>query len=77
MNPNPYDTRDELEHAEVAALLAQLPAGHPARDAYGRGTGTIELTHLVADRAELVEGLKAAYLSGWRRVLTRSRGFRP
>ena len=77
MNPNPYDTRDEQEHADIAALLANLPAGHAARDAYGRGVGTIELAHLVADQAEMVERLKAAYLSGRWRVLTRSNGFRP
>lgn len=77
MSPNPYDTRDEQERAEIAALLEQLPPAHPAREAYGRGVGTIELAHLVADRAELVEGLKEAYLAGWQRVLARSSSFRP
>jgi hypothetical protein len=77
MSPDPYDTRDAQEHAEIAAILAQLPDAHPAREAYGRGAGTIELTHLVADRAELVEGLKAAYLAGRWRVLKRTAGFRP
>ena len=77
MNPNPYDTRDAQEHAEVAALLAALPDEHPARDAYGRGAGTIELSHLVADRVELVEGLKEAYLAGYARMLAGVGGFRP
>lgn len=76
MSPNPYDARDEQEHAEVAALLNQLPSSHPAHDAHNRGAGTIELTHLVTDRSDLVEGLKNAYLAGWQRVLTRTRGFR-
>lgn len=77
MTANPYDTRDEDEHAEVAALLASLPNGHPARDAYSRGVGTIELTHLVIDHQTLVDGLKEAYLAGYGRILARSGGFRP
>lgn len=76
MSPNPYDARDQIEHAEIAALLEQLPAEHPAREAYGRGVTTIELTHLVADRVELVDGLKKAYLAGFGPVLVGSSGFR-
>jgi len=57
-SPNPSDTHDEIEHVDINALLEQLPPTHPAREAYGRGAGTIELTHLVADWAELVDDLK-------------------
>jgi len=71
-----HDTRDPQEHADVSALLGVLPV-HPAREAYARGTGTLELTHLVADRPELIEELKEAWLGGYRRLLERSRGFRP
>lgn len=77
MSKNPYDTRDEQENAEIAALLARLPAGHPVHEAFGNGTDTISLMHLVADRADVVEGLKAAYLSGWMRVAKRTTGFKP
>ena len=50
---------------------------HAAGADYGRGVGTSVVGHLVADQAEMVERLKAAYLSGRWRVLTRSNGFRP
>ncbi len=77
MQPNPYDTRDPAERADVATILGVLPDEHPARVAYACGTGTLELTHLVADRPELVEELKEAWLAGYRRLLARSQGFRP
>ena len=77
MSPDQYDTRDEQEHADVAVVLTVLPAEHPARDAHARGVGTLELTHLVADRVELVDGLKQAFLAGYRRLLAGSGGFRP
>lgn len=54
MTPDLYDTRDEQEHAEVAAPLAELPASYPARDAYGGAAATIELTHLFTDRHKLL-----------------------
>jgi hypothetical protein len=73
----PFDTRDALEHAEVAALLGGLPHEHPARVAYRRGAGTLALTHFVTDRPALVEPLKEAFLAGYRRLLASSRGFRP
>lgn len=56
MSPNHYDTRDSQEHTDVAMILGVLPEEHPARAAYARGVGTLELTHFVADRLELVEG---------------------
>jgi len=74
MGPNPYDARDAEEHAAVAALLASLPDEPPAREAYGRGAGAIELAHLVADRAEL-DGLKEVYLAGYSRMLAGLGGF--
>lgn len=77
MTPDPYDTRDPQERADVATILDQLPEEHPARDAFSRGTGTLELTHLVADRPELVEVLKGAWMAGYRRLLARSQEFRP
>lgn len=60
MRPHPFDTRDAIEHAEIAALLEQLPAAHPTREAYGGRAGTLGLTHLVADRSEVVEGMDVA-----------------
>lgn len=48
------DYRDEIEHAEAARILSELPAEHPARVAYATGTretaGSISLSWLVADR---------------------------
>lgn len=41
------DTRDPEEHAAIAAILAELPADHPARIAYAGQEDTIRLTHLV------------------------------
>ena len=72
-----FDARDAEEHAEVAALLAALPGDHPAALAYARGADTVALTHLVADRPELAEALKEAFLAGYRRLLSVSGGFRP
>lgn len=77
MGPNPYDTRDEQEHAAVAAFVASLPDERLAREAYARGAGTIELTHLVADQRELVDELKKAYLAAHARILANAGGFQP
>jgi hypothetical protein len=77
MSPDPYDTRDEQEHPAVAASLASLPYAHPARAAYARGAGALELSHLAADRGELVEALKEAYRAGYSRMLAGVGGFRP
>jgi hypothetical protein len=70
------DLRDAEEHAAVTAALEQLPADHPARVAYLDRADTIALTHLVADRPDLVDALKEAYLASHRRLL-RSGHFRP
>ncbi len=73
-----YDTRDAVEHAAVRAILAELPADHPAQLAYREHATTIALTHLVADRHKLVESLKGAFLEGYRRMWDRVGGhFRP
>jgi len=76
MDPR-YDTRDAEEHAAITAALEQLLADHPARLAYLDHADTIALTHLVADRPDLVEALKQAYLSGCGRLLRSSEHFRP
>ena len=73
----PPDTRDQQEHAEVAAALASLPEDHAARRAYAEGLGTIALTHLVREHRGIVDALTEAYLAGNRRALRRSGSFRP
>jgi len=60
----------------VAAILASCPRS-TRRAAYAKHTGTLELTRLVADRPDLVDELKEAWLAGYRRLLARSGGFRP
>src|ERR671910_2753759 len=67
----PPDVRDAEEHAAVAAALRDLHADHAARRASAEGADTIKLTHLAADRREIVEALTQAYLAGWRRSLAR------
>jgi hypothetical protein len=71
------DLRDAEERAAITAALEQLPADHPARVAYLDHADTIALTHLVADRPELVEALKEAYLKGFSRLLRSVEHFRP
>lgn len=74
---HPVDYRDELEHAEVAAVLAELPEDHPARAAYYSGARTaadsIGLGHLLTERMDLVERLTDAYMAHQRRTWERSR----
>lgn len=76
------DYRDELEHAEVVRILSGLSEQHHARVAYAAGAGeaadSISLTHLVADRRDLVGALVEANLAAYRRMLA-SHGsyFRP
>ena len=61
---HPADYRDEIEHAAIAEILAELPENHPARVAHYSGTreasDSIQLSHLLADRMDLVERLVAA-----------------
>lgn len=74
----PLDMRDAAEHAAVQGLLAALPGDHPVRVAYAHGSGTIALTHLVADHPELASALAEAFLAGYRRSLERwGSHFRP
>jgi hypothetical protein len=73
-----YDTRDAEEHRAVATALETLPVDHAARRAYAEGADTIQLSHLVADRPDIVDELKEAYLAGYDRMLERSGSyFRP
>lgn len=77
MNAASYDTRDRQEHAELMAILSELPPDHPAREAYAHGASTSELMQLVADRAELIGRLRDALLAGYRRSLAGSKRLRP
>jgi hypothetical protein len=79
---HPADYRDELEHAEVARILSELPAEHPARVAYATGAreaaDSISISNLIADRRELVAALVDAYLAANRRIFARQGAyFRP
>ena len=76
------DYRDEIEHAEVARILSDLHAEHPARVAYATGareaSDSISLTWLVADRRDMVQALTEANMAAWCRTLARQGGyFRP
>src|SRR5882762_8319428 len=55
--------RDEQADREVAAILAELPADHPARQAFAERRDTIALTHLVAARKDLVKRLVDTYFA--------------
>src|SRR5689334_18361328 len=73
---HPADYRDELEHADVAAALSELPDDHPARAAYceGHNSDSISLTHLVGDRPDVVARLVQAYLAMSARIQGRHAG---
>ena len=75
---HPADYRDEIEYAEIAAILAELPENHPARAAYYVGareaSDSLSLSHFVADRADLVQRLVAAYTSACARIWRRYSG---
>lgn len=64
MKRRPADYRDEIEHAEVARILSELPEEHPVCAAYSSGareaSDSLSMTHLVADRMDLVQRLVAA-----------------
>jgi hypothetical protein len=79
---HPADYRDELEHAEVARILSEIPEQHPARVAYATGAreapDSISLSWLVADRFDMVQALVNANMAAYGRVLARQGGyFRP
>jgi hypothetical protein len=76
------DYRGEIEYAEVARILSELPAEHPARIAYATGareaSDSISLTWLVTDRRNMVQALTETNMAAWRRILSRQGGyFRP
>ena len=58
---HPADYRDDIEHAEVAAVLSELPHGHPACVAHATAavSDSVTLTHLVRERPDLVKRLAA------------------
>lgn len=64
---HPADNRDDIEHAEVARILSELPDNHPARAAYLSAAPetleSISLGDLITDRPDLVERLMAARIS--------------
>jgi hypothetical protein len=73
---HPADYRDELEHADVAAALSELPEDHPARITYyeGSNSDSISLSRLVAGRPEVVKRLVDAYLAMSQRIRQRHQG---
>jgi hypothetical protein len=58
--------RDADERMEVAMILADLDDAHPARLAYGRGSGTLPIARLVK-RKDIRGQLQAAYLEALHR----------
>jgi len=60
-HPHRADYCDEVEHAEVARILSELSAEHPARVAYATGarqvSDSISLSWLVADQHDMVQAL--------------------
>ncbi|SRR6266852_3513283 len=60
--------RDEQANVEVADVLAELPEDHAARIAFAEGKDTITLTHLVADRKDLIARLMESYWARHDRV---------
>lgn len=69
--------RDEQANAEVAAILAELPADHAARTAFAQGKCTIALTHLLADRKDLNSRLMDSYWARHDRIWDNYRGTAP
>jgi hypothetical protein len=62
---HPSDYRDDAEHAQIALILSELPAKHPARVAYAsgawEGANTLSLIRLVVNRMDMVDRLLAVY----------------
>jgi hypothetical protein len=73
---HPADYRDDIEHAEVAAALSDLPEDHPARVAYltRAMSDSLALTHFLPERKDLVDRLVAAYLGHNERIWDKYRG---
>src|SRR5687767_9367246 len=74
---HPTDYRDELEHAEIVAVLAWLPPDHIAVYAYYTAArcaaDSIGLSHLIED-PYLRDRLVDAYFAAHARIWTRSPG---
>ena len=66
-----HEARDE-QRAAIQPILAELPEGHPAREAYEAGADAIELMSLM-DREDLAEKLAQAWLDWYSRRLRRQR----
>jgi len=60
-DPIDLSGRDEQANAEVAAILSELPEDHAVRTAFAEGKDTIALTHLLADRMDVVKRLMDTY----------------
>lgn len=62
---HPSDYRDDAEHAQIALILSELPAKHPARIAYvsgsWEGANTLSLIRLLVNRMDMVDRLLALY----------------
>lgn len=62
---HPVDYRDELEHEAVVAILSDLPDDHIATYAYytaaRSAADSLSMTHMIAERPDLVARLIAAY----------------
>ena len=64
------DQRDDIEHAEVAAILSLLPDGHPARREYSAAqtSDTLGLLKLIQARMDLVCLLIDAHIARKNRI---------
>ena len=64
--------QDARERDDVAKILAELDLLHPARAAFLRGVGTLDISLLV-QRADLRRRLEVAYHAALERYLALSR----
>jgi hypothetical protein len=72
------DYRDEIEHAEVAKILSELPPDHIAIYAYYTAArcsaDSISLAYLLPERMDLVERLTDAHMAHSSRIWDRYTG---
>ena len=66
--------RDAQGDQEVAAILAELPEKHPARQAFIEGRPTMEIVRLVRDTPEIARKLMLSYWDCHRRALINGSG---
>jgi hypothetical protein len=66
--------RDAQGDQEVAAILAELPEKHPAREAFVEGRPTMEIVRLVRDKPEVARKLMLSYWDCHRRSLVNGNG---